>query len=666
MYVEKITLSHLRNLLYYLFVILMSISLIFPLFTNLYLDQDLLDYFTYKQSSFLVLLILFLAVIYDGLFRTSQIALKNWRASCIFLITNIGIILFCYNYESNHDYELKLKYFIIFAALSTTFIKSLLWGQIFAVIFFFSTIFSLYFFETFPLKAVETIGDYTKSNLSVIPHDGYFFHFIHLGFEPLIISTLSNFFLGTIINIYQKNSQIYKRLNKKLKSIVYKDKLTQLDTRDLIKPKFQQYLPELDRNALAISLTLLDIDKFKSINTNFGHPAGDKVLIQASKTLLEISEDVFRLGGDEFCIIKCHYSDESIDEYCLEIDNICKRFQKTDYINMEIKSRFSAGTYLSTDKLSLDEAIREADICLRMSKTKTYFKHKISQSPSNKLNTSKNRMKSDFMALFNEKNIHRNSMNAELEAGILNKEICYYLQPIININTKKVIAVEALLRWEKEGKIIHTLSSFISHYKLMETTDPFFDIINKNRIELIKAINAEVELDIHFNFNSDFFNTKRASKGTMSLPMKLFGSAKNIVIEITEEYLSENEEAALSVFLDQARENNNKIALDDFPSKQSNLNRLMDYNVDVIKIDKKLISQIGFDNKSKVMLKHIKNMCDNLNIEIIVEGVYSEGIMNTLNNMGIFNHQGFYYHRPMKVSDFLEKMQTENIRMPSL
>ena len=75
------------------------------------------------------------------------------------------------------------------------------------------------------------------------------------------------------------------------------------------------------------------------------------------------------------------------------------------------------------------------------------------------------------------------------------------------------------------------------------------------------------------NFNSDFFNTKGASKGTMSLPMKLFGSAKNIVIEITEEYLSETEEAALSVFLDQARENNNKIALDDFPSKQSNLNR---------------------------------------------------------------------------------------------
>jgi len=59
-------------------------------------------------------------------------------------------------------------------------------------------------------------------------------------------------------------------------------------------------------------------------------------------------------------------------------------------------------------------------------------------------------------------------------------------------------------------------------------------------------------------------------------------------------------------------------------------------------------------------------MCDNLNIEIIVEGVYSEEIMNTLNNMGVFSHQGFYYHKPMKVSDFLEKMQTQNIRMPSL
>ena len=649
-----------------IYSILISSSLIFPLITNLYFDQDLLNYFTYKQSSFLVLLILFLAVISDGLFGTSQIALKNWRTFHIFLTLSIGLILFCFNYEANHDYEMRLKLYIIFAASCITFIKSLLWGQIFAVIFFFSTIFGLYFFDSFSELTVELIEDYSENHFTVIPQYGYFFHLIHLGLEPFFISMSSNFFLGKIIDIYQKNIQIYQRLNKKLNNLVYKDKLTQLATRDLIKPKFQKYLPELDRNALAISLTLLDIDKFKVINTTFGHPAGDKVLIHVSKTLLEISEDIFRLGGDEFCIIKCHYSDESIDEYSLEIDRICKKFQKINYMNMEVKYRFSAGTFLSTDKISIDEVMREADICLRMSKTKAHNKHKISQSPSNKLNILENGMKSDFMTLFYEKNIHLNSMNAELEAGIINKEICYYLQPIINISSKKVIAVEALLRWEKEGEIFHTLSSFISHYKLMETTDPFFDIINKNRIELIKAINAEVELEIHFNFNSDFFNSQGVPKGIISLPKKLFGSAKNIVIEITEEYLSENEEDALSEFLAKARENGNKIALDDFPSKQSNLNRLMDYNVDIIKIDKKLISKIDVDNKSKVMLKHLKNMCDNLNIEIIVEGVYSEKIMNTLINMGIFNHQGFYYHKPMKVSDFLEKMQTQNIRMPSL
>ena len=666
MNVKKINLSQLNSLIYYSYLILISSSLIFPLITNLYFDQDLLNYFTYKQSSFLVLLILFLAVISDGLFGTSQIALKNWRTFHIFLTLSIGLILFCFNYEANHDYEMRLKLYIIFAASCITFIKSLLWGQIFAVIFFFSTIFGLYFFDSFSELTVELIEDYSENHFTVIPHYGYFFHLIHLGLEPFFISMSSNFFLGKIIDIYQKNIQIYQRLNKKLNNLVYKDKLTQLATRDLIKPKFQKYLPELDRNALAISLTLLDIDKFKVINTTFGHPAGDKVLIHLSKTLLEISEDIFRLGGDEFCIIKCHYSDESIDEYSLEIDRICKKFQKINYMNMEVKYRFSAGTFLSTDKISIDEVMREADICLRMSKTKAHNKHKISQSPSNKLNILENGMKSDFMTLFYEKNIHLNSMNAELEAGIINKEICYYLQPIINISSKKVIAVEALLRWEKEGEIFHTLSSFISHYKLMETTDPFFDIINKNRIELIKAINAEVELEIHFNFNSDFFNSQGVPKGIISLPKKLFGSAKNIVIEITEEYLSENEEDALSEFLAKARENGNKIALDDFPSKQSNLNRLMDYNVDIIKIDKKLISKIDVDNKSKVMLKHLKNMCDNLNIEIIVEGVYSEKIMNTLINMGIFNHQGFYYHKPMKVSDFLEKMQTQNIRMPSL
>ena len=665
MNLEKITLSQLSNLLYYFCLILISSNLIFPLITNLYFDQNLLNYFTYKQSSFLVLLIIFLAVIYDSLFRTNQISLKNWRIFYLSLILNIGIILFCYNYESNHDHEMKLKFYIIFTALSITFIKSLLWGQIFAVIIFFSTICGLYFCHTFSQITGMLNEYYHESYISLIPQNGYFFHLIHLGFEPFIISISFNFLLGSIINIYQKKSQIYKQDIKKLTKLVYKDKLTHLHTRDLSKPKYKNLLRELDKNALAISITILDIDDFKFINTTYGHPAGDDVLIHAAKCLRKISDDVFRYGGDEFCIIKCHYSDISIMEYTAKIDKVCTEFEKINCFNMEVQYRFTAGTYLSTIEVPFKKAIREADICMRISKRKLFSKHKISNNTSDRINILENGKKADIIT-FNKNNIHAKNIDAELEAGILNKEICYYLQPIINIKSQKVVAVEALLRWEKEGKIYHTLSSYIDRYKILETIDPFFDIINKNRIELIKTINAEVELEIHFNFNGVFFNPNIPPEGIISLPTQLFGSAKNIIIEITEEYLSDKEETALSILLDKARENGLKIALDDFSSKNSNLNRLLENKVDIIKIDKSLISKIDVDNKSKIMLKHLKNMCDNLNIEIIVEGVYSEKIMKILIDMKIFTHQGFYYHKPMKVNDFLEKMQTQNIRMPSL
>lgn len=665
MNLEKITLNQLSNLLYYFCLILISSSLIFPLITNLYFDQDLLKYYTHKQSSFLVLLIIFLAVINDSTFRTSQISLKNWRIFYISLILIIGIILFCCNYESNHDHEMKLKYYIIFTALSITFIKSLLWGQIFAVIIFFSTIYGLYFCHTFS-QITGVLNEYFhESYISLIPQNGYFFHLIHLGFEPFIVSILSNFFLGTIINIYQKNLQIYKKDIKKLNKLVYKDKLTHLHTRDLSEPKYQNLLRELDKNALAISITILDIDDFKFINTTYGHPAGDDILIHAAKCLQKISDDVFRIGGDEFCIIKCHYSDISIIEYNAKIDKVCTKFKKINCFNMEVQYRFTAGTYLSTIEIPFKKAIREADVCMRISKKKLYSKHKISNNTSDKINILENGKKANIIT-FNKNNIHAKNIDEELEAGILNKEICYYLQPIINIESQKVVAVEALLRWEKEGKIYHTLSSYIDRYKILETIDPFFDIINKNRIELIKTINAEVELEIHFNFNGGFINPNLPSEGIISLPTQLFGSAKNIIIEITEEYLSNKEETALLILLDKARENGLKIALDDFSSKHSNLNRLLENKVDIIKIDKSLISKIDVDNKSKIMLKHLKNMCDNLNVEIIVEGVYSEKIMKILTDMKIFTHQGFYYHKPMKVNDFLDKMQAQNIRMPSL
>jgi EAL domain-containing protein (putative c-di-GMP-specific phosphodiesterase class I) len=134
----------------------------------------------------------------------------------------------------------------------------------------------------------------------------------------------------------------------------------------------------------------------------------------------------------------------------------------------------------------------------------------------------------------------------------------------------------------------------------------------------------------------------------------MFGYENNIVIEITEEVLSSEKEGALSAFLERAKDLGLKIALDDFASDHSNFNRLLHYDIDIIKLDKSFVQKIGDFQKANLMIKHLKKMSEDLNIEIYAEGVSSKAISDLLLDMGISIHQGFLYSKPVSLSQFLD------------
>ncbi|MBU5455172.1 diguanylate cyclase domain-containing protein [Caproiciproducens sp. MSJ-32] len=233
-----------------------------------------------------------------------------------------------------------------------------------------------------------------------------------------------------------------------------------------------------------IALVFLDIDNLKLINDAYGHIIGDEVLRYISKKLTNSLDDnsmVFRFGGDEFILIFVNKTKEQIQS---RIENIISEFNKVFIINnKEIYTTVSAGIYLSLKEESLEEIIRKADIARYHSKQ-----------------NGKNRY-----TFFNEDMDYAIKKKADLVAEIKkaveeDREFYVLYQPIYNVKTCKIEAVEALARWNsnKYGEI--PPYEFIP---LLEETG----LIEKFGLNIIKRIFRDIcslnkkGFDISFNIN---------------------------------------------------------------------------------------------------------------------------------------------------------------------
>jgi len=248
--------------------------------------------------------------------------------------------------------------------------------------------------------------------------------------------------------------------------------------------------------------------------------------------------------------------------------------------------------------------------------------------------------------------VNKHYLEARLKDAIQLNEICYYVQPIFDISSQKLIAAEALLRWERDFDIYLPLEHYLERFKSLETATPFFEIMADKRKNLRNLIEHNCDLDLHFNLNSKFLQYPQSVYGISNLCGENPCLFENTVIEVTEEILSHSKEQELSQFIDEAKKAGCKIALDDFGSEHSNLNRLMNYEIDIIKLDKSLTNQLTKKLKAKAVLRNLAAMCNDLGIKVYAEGVECQRTAEALVEIGISIHQGRLYGMPISAKDF--------------
>lgn len=469
--------------------------------------------------------------------------------------------------------------------------------------------------------------------------------------------------LGFVLN-YAINTfiQSIERLNDEAKIDI--EKLNDKSSRDILtglkgRQGLVEEIGELRSTAIKKNLDLIflfyDLDNIKSINQQHGHIAGDLVILDFSQMIrenLDWHARFFRLGGDEF--IGLHVVERKNAKLINYLQDM-GRVKHLAHGTSRIQYKANIGAYNAIEDEPLSMLIAKADNARRRAKLTGMDSFQELSLTYNLGETDEDNIYSDIQGNLNTAAVDGQISEKSIKEGIINNEFVFYGQPIINCQTKQLIGVEAGVQWlDLENQTI-PIENYFETYKKLEWQDPYFQIINNARKEFVSALNQSSTIPVHFSVDANSSIDQVISSGVIN--DELLSDAQlleNCVFGITQLQANASKIRGTDKFnhiLNRSPSSGLKIALDNFGSGDDSLSSLADFNIDILKIDKKIISGIENSAKKQEICKSLVGLCNKFDIQLIAKGVENSLQSDVLLNMGIFIQQGSFWHNPMTIAE---------------
>ena len=417
----------------------------------------------------------------------------------------------------------------------------------------------------------------------------------------------------------------------------YYDELTALPTRRVIEHRANRLL-QTDAHG-RFALAFLDIDNFKHINDYYGHGIGDALLVELAHRIglnLRDSDMLSRISGDEFLLLLTPIqSEHEVAEY---IRFTLERLKAPFFIDgSEIFASTSIGVSLYPDHGSSYDALRQnADIA--MYRVKNEGKGAAAFFDSS--------MEREALA--------RMKIEQSLRLAILEKRFCCAFQPKVDIRTKDIKGIEALVRLRDDEGVIQAPGTFINLAVELGLIDELTHLV---LAEIVKSIDLINEIFGHEASISINVAAKQAGNPefmrSFAQALEATGFPRRFMIEVTEDAFvakSHFQDEILPIF----RKLGVGISIDDFGIGYSSLSALADITADEIKIDRSFITDIHKRPRSQGILRAIESLSEALGMTVIAEGLESfEELAYLQAATKIRYAQGFYFSRPI----FLEELK---------
>lgn len=428
-----------------------------------------------------------------------------------------------------------------------------------------------------------------------------------------------------------------KALEDHLFRSAYYDELTGLPTRRVIEHRANHLLQREARGRFA--LAFLDIDNFKHINDYYGHAIGDALLVEVARRIglnLRESDMLSRISGDEFLLLLTPIQSESeVAEY---IEFTLQRLKAPFFIDgSEIFASTSIGVSLYPEHgRSYDVLRQNADIAMY-------------------------RVKNDgkgaaafFDAGMEREALARMKIEQSLRHAILEKRFCCAFQPKVDIRTRDIKGIEALVRLRDDEGVIQAPGTFVNLAVELGLIDELTHLVLAEIVKSIDLINDTFGHDTSISIN---VAAKQAGNPafmrSFAGAIEATGFPKRFMIEVTEDAFvtkTHFQDEILPIL----RNLGVRISIDDFGIGYSSLSALADITADEIKIDRSFITDIHKRPRSQGILRAIESLSEALGMTVIAEGLETfEELAYLQAATNIRYAQGYYFSRPI----FLEELK---------
>ncbi|MBF0342737.1 MAG: EAL domain-containing protein [Nitrospirae bacterium] len=428
-----------------------------------------------------------------------------------------------------------------------------------------------------------------------------------------------------------------KKMEQMLESLAHYDSLTSLPNRVLFNTRFNMALEMAKREKRLIAVMYLDLDRFKFVNDTLGHDIGDMLLKEVAfrlQSILRKSDTVARMGGDEFTIILTSIRD--VNDVTSVANKVIEIINKPFYLKgHECGVGTSIGiTIYPHDGDNIETLLGNADTAMYIAKKDT---------------------KNAFRLFTPEMNIlaHEHlKMEVNLRSAIKNNEFLLHYQPLVDINKKKIVGLEALIRWNQPYLGLLPPMKFISIAEetglVVQMTDW---VIKSVCAQIIKWRGNGVPTPrIAINVSGSYL---RQSDRIDALGKMLEGlnlSTECLELELTENIFL-NDSGIISNNLKKLSEMGLYLSIDDFGTGYSSLGYIKHMPINKLKIDTSFIHDIPNDSDNVAIVTAIVAMAHSLNLRVIAEGVETLDQLDFLSYLHCDEMQGFLFSKPLRPED---------------
>lgn len=453
------------------------------------------------------------------------------------------------------------------------------------------------------------------------------------------LSFQTNFHGKAAIQLIVRDITEKKKASEQLNYLAYYDTLTGLQNRNFLYEYLENSFVQIKEKKQELAVLFIDLDRFKMINDTLGHSFGDLLLIEVTKRVQNVLEDgsmLFRYCGDEFVIVVENSNPSKLSQIA---ENIINSFS-LPFLIMDRQSYISASIGISNypqNASSPEELIQNADSAMFNAK---YYGGNNYQFFTESIKISNNR-------------------KMEIENGIRkaieNNEFTLNYQPQVDLDTNKIIGLEALIRWK------HPKYGYISPAEFIPVAEETGLILPIGKWVLKTACKQFKNwLDMGYQLNNIAVNVsplqfrdKDFVKNVNHVLQETKLDPRYLDLEITESVTYEVNES--STIMKDLKALGVNLSVDDFGTGYSSFIYLRQFPFDNLKIDKSFTDEINSHQSGELIVKAIIDLGNNLGFNVIAEGIEeeSQGLFLKENNCRF--GQGYFYSKPLPINE-IEKL----------